>query len=186
VGAPTPYPLMSLLTRRSAKPADLASPGPSPAQVEQLLTAASRVPDHGKLVPWRFIIFEGDARLAAGEKIAAAFRADHPQAKPEHVEFERARLARAPLVVAVVSRVRPQTRIPEWEQVLSAGATAMNLLNAAHALGFGASWITEWYAYDRRVLDAFGLEEDERPRPPLAEIATRFASHRALVTASES
>jgi nitroreductase len=119
------------------------------------------------------------------------------------LEFERALLARAPLVVAVVSRVRPQTRIPEWEQVLSAGATAMNLLNAAHALGFGASWITEWYAYDRRVLDAFGLEEDERiagfvhvgtraqpsperPRPPLAEIATRFASHRALVTASES
>jgi len=197
-----PYPLISLLTRRSTKPADLTSPGPSPAQVEQLLTAASRVPDHGKLVPWRFIIFEGDARLEAGERIAAAFRADHPHAKPEHVDLERARLARAPLVVAVVSRARPQPRIPEWEQVLSAGAAAMNLLHAAHALGFGASWITEWYAYDRRVLGAFGLEEEERivgfvhvgtrahpslerPRPPLAEIATRFASRRSLVTASD-
>ena len=99
MGAPVSYPLMSLLTRRSTKPVDLTSPGPSAAQVEQLLTAASRVPDHGKLVPWRFIIFEGDARLEAGESIAAAFRDDHPHAKTEHVDLERARLARAPLVV---------------------------------------------------------------------------------------
>jgi nitroreductase len=183
--------LKMLLTRRSVKPADLTTPGPSAAEVEQLLTVASRVPDHGKLVPWRFIVFEGDARLEAGDTIVAAFRADHPHAKPKHLEFERIRLARAPLVVAVVSRVRLDTRIPEWEQVLSAGAAAMNLLHAAHALGFAASWITEWYAYDRRVLNAFGISaeerivgfvhigsavrsSEERPRPPLSEIATQF------------
>jgi nitroreductase len=180
-----------LLTRRSVKPVDLTTPGPSAAEVEQLLIVASRVPDHGKVVPWRFIVFEGDARLEAGDKIVAAYRTDHPHAKPEHLELERVRLARAPLVIAVVSRTRLQARIPEWEQVLSGGAAAMNLLHAAHAFGFAASWITEWYAYDRRVLNAFGLsaEErivgfvhigsalrstDDRPRPPLSEIVTWF------------
>jgi nitroreductase len=156
-----------------------------------LLTVASRVPDHGKLAPWRFIVFEGEARRGAGEAIAAAFRAKYPDAKPEHIAAERERLTRAPLVIAVVSRAAPHVKIPEWEQVLSAGAAAMNLVTAAHALGYGANWITEWYAYDRAVLDALGLEPhermagfihigrppgppEERPRPPLAEIATRF------------
>ena len=150
------------------------------------------MPDHGKLAPWRFIVFEGEARLAAGEAIAAAFRTKYPHAKPEQVAAERERLARAPLVIAVVSRAGPHVKIPEWEQVLSAGAAAMNLVLAAHALGYGASWITEWYAYDRGVLDALGLGRNERiagfihigrppsrpedrPRPPLDEIATRFA-----------
>ena len=157
-----------------------------------LLTIASRVPDHGKLVPWRFIIFEGEARQAAGDAIAAAFRAKYPQANPEHVAAERSRLARAPLVIAVVSRAAPHVKIPEWEQVLSAGAAAMNLVLAAHALGYAASWITEWYAYDRGVLAALGLAEHERiagfvhigravaspedrPRPALDTIASRFA-----------
>src|SRR5207253_2061659 len=183
-----------LKTRRSIKPIELAGPAPSAAEIETLLTVASRVPDHGKLVPWRFIIFEGEARLAAGEAIVAAFCAKHPQAKPEHVEAERARLASAPLVIAVVSRAAPHVKIPEWEQVLSAGAAAMSLVLAAHALGYGAYWMTEWYAYDRGVLDALGLKPNERiagfvhigrsngppedrPRPPLAEIATRFAAH---------
>src|SRR5713101_8454463 len=183
--------LKMLLTRRSVKPADLTTPGPSAAQVEQLLTAASRVPDHGKLVPWRFIVFDGDARLEAGAAIAAAFRAKYPDAKPEQVAFETRRLARAPLVVAVVSRAAPHVKIPEWEQVLSAGAAAMSLVFAAHALGYGATWITEWYAYDRAVLDALGLAPHERiagfvhigrpahapedrPRPALDDIVTRF------------
>src|SRR5216684_3356225 len=187
-----PDALELLKTRRSIKPIELAAPGPSAAEIETLLTVASRVPDHGKLVPWRFIIFEGEARLAAGEAIVAAFCAKYPQAKPEHVEAERARLARAPLVIAVVSRAAPHVKIPEWEQVLSAGAAAMSLVLAAHALGYGASWITEWYAYDRGALDALGLAPHERiagfvhigrppgppedrPRPPLDEIATRFA-----------
>jgi nitroreductase len=188
-----PDALELLKTRRSIKPVELAGPAPSAAEIQTLLTVASRVPDHGKLVPWRFIIFEGEARLAAGEAIVAAFCAKYPQAKPEHIEAERTRLARVPLVIAVVSRAAPHVKIPEWEQVLSAGAAAMSLVLAAHALGYGASWITEWYAYDRGVLAALGVKESERiagfvhigrpsappedrPRPPLDEIATRFAN----------
>jgi len=188
-----PDALKLLTTRRSFKPVELAGPAPSAAEVDQLLTVASRVPDHGKLAPWRFIVFEGHARLAAGDAIAKAYAAKYPQAKPEHVEAERNRLTRAPLVVAVVSRAAPHVKIPEWEQVLSAGAAAMNLVLAAHALGYGASWITEWYAYDRGVLDSFGLAPNERiagfvhigrppgppedrPRPPLSEIASRFSA----------
>jgi nitroreductase len=180
-----------LKTRRSIKPVDLAAPGPDATQLETLLTVASRVPDHGKLTPWRFVVFEGDARLAAGAAIADAFKTDHPQANAEQIEFERRRLARAPLVIAVVSRSAPHVKIPEWEQVLSAGAAAMNLVHAVYALGFAASWITEWYAYDRRVLDALGLAAHERiagfvhigrpargtedrERPPLADIVKRF------------
>jgi len=181
-----------LKTRRSVKPVELEGPAPSPADIETILTIASRVPDHGKLVPWRFIVFEGEARLAAGEAIVGAFRGKYPQATDEQVAFERGRLARAPLVVAVVSRAAPHVKIPEWEQVLSAGAAAMNLVLAAHALGYAASWITEWYAYDRTVLDALGLGPQERiagfvhvgrarapasdrPRPAITDIATRFA-----------
>lgn len=184
--------LKLLTTRRSFKAVELTGPGPSAAELDTLLTVASRVPDHGKLTPWRFIVFEGEARLAAGEAIAAAFAAKYPDAKPEHVDAERQRLARAPLVIAVVSRAAPHGKIPEWEQVLSAGAAAMNLVLAAHALGYAANWLTEWYAYDRAVLDALGLAPHERiagfihigrapgpaedrPRPPLNEIATRFA-----------
>ena len=180
-----------LRTRRSVKPADLSAPGPSATEIDTLLGIAARVPDHGKLAPWRFIVFAGDARLKAGEKIAEAFQADHPQAKPDEIAFERMRLARAPLVVAVVSRAAPHVKIPEWEQVLSSGAAAMNLVNAIYALGYGASWITEWYAYDRRVLAALGIApheriagfvhigtpvrpSEERRRPALAEIVTRY------------
>jgi nitroreductase len=186
-----PDALELLKSRRSIKPMELTGPGPSAAEIDTLLTIASRVPDHGKLVPWRFIVFDGDARLAAGEAIATAFRTKYPDSKPEQVEYERKRLARAPLVVAVVSRATPHVKIPEWEQVLSAGAAAMSLVFAAHALGFAANWITEWYAYDRAVLDALGLAPHEkiagfihigrhpapaedRPRPPLYEIVTRF------------
>jgi len=188
-----PDALKLLTTRRSFKAVELGEPGPSPAEIDTLLTVASRVPDHGKLTPWRFIVFEGEARRAAGAAIAAAFCAKYPDAKPEHVEAERARLLRAPLVIAVVSRAAPHEKIPEWEQVLSAGAAAMSLVLAAHALGYGANWITEWYAYDRGVLDTLGLAPHERiagfvhigrppdlpadrPRPPLSEIATRFTA----------
>src|SRR5436309_3855031 len=104
-----------LKTRRSLKPVELGGPGPSAAEVDTLLTVAARVPDHGKLVPWRFIVFEGEARLEAGEAIAQAFRTRYPDAKPEQVDYERRRLARAPLVVAVVSRAAPHVKIPEWE-----------------------------------------------------------------------
>ena len=182
-----------LKTRRSVKPIELTGPGPAAGELDTLLTVASRVPDHGKLTPWRFIVFDGDARLKAGDTIERIFRADHPEATEDQVAFERNRLARAPLVVAVVSCAAPHVKIPEWEQVLSAGAAAMSLVLAAHALGYGASWITEWYAYDRGVLDAFGLAPHERiagfihigrppgppedrPRPPLNEITVRFTA----------
>ena len=185
------HPITLLQTRRSLKPVELVGPGPSPADLDTLLTIASRVPDHGKLTPWRFIVFEGESRLKAGEAIVAAFVARYPDSKPEQIEFERKRLARAPVVIAVVSRAAPHVKIPEWEQVLSSGAAAMSLVIAAHALGFGATWITEWYAYDRSVLDALGLAPHEkiagfvhigrptqtpedRPRPALADIVTRF------------
>ncbi len=95
-----------LKTRRSIKPMELSAPGPTAAEIETLLTVASRVPDHGKLTPWRFIVFEGDARIAAGHRLADVFRSGRPDATEEQVEFERRRLARAPLVVAVVSRMR--------------------------------------------------------------------------------
>jgi nitroreductase len=183
--------LKLLTTRRSFKPVELSGPPPSSAEIDTLLTVASRVPDHGKLAPWRFIVFEGDARQKAGDAIVAAFKSKYPESKPEQIDAERGRLARAPLVIAVVSRAGHHVKIPEWEQVLSAGAAAMNLVLAAHALGYGATWITEWYAYDRSVLDALGLAPNERiagfvhigrppgvpedrPRPPLSEIATRF------------
>ena len=157
-----PDALELLKTRRSVKPIELSGPGPSPAERDTLLTIAARVPDHGKLAPWRFIVFEGDARLKAGETIANVFRAGHADASADQVDFERKRLARAPLVIAVVSRAAPHVKIPEWEQQLSAGAAAMNLVMAAHAMGYAASWITEWYAYDRNVLDAFWLAANER------------------------
>src|SRR5215510_3643032 len=190
-----PDALELLQTRRSLKPIELIGPGPSGAEIETLLTIASRVPDHGKLTPWRFIVFEGEARLTAGQAIETVFRAKYPDAKPDQLDYERKRLARAPLVIAVVSRAGPHVKIPEWEQVLSAGAAAMSLVLAAHALGYGANWITEWYAYDRAVLDALGLKDNEkvagfihigtpkhapedRPRPALAEIATRFEERR--------
>ena len=183
--------LALLKTRRSVKPAELNGPGPSPAEIETLLTVASRVPDHGKLTPWRFIVFEGEARHVAGAAIADVFRAERPDATADQIAFERNRLARAPLVVAVVSRAGPHVKIPEWEQVRSAGAAAMSLVMAAHALGYAANWITEWYAYDRRTLDRFGVAAneriagfvhvgstakppDDRERPPLATIVTRF------------
>ena len=190
-----PDALQLLKTRRSVKPMELTGPGPTKPEIDTLLAIASRVPDHGKLAPWRFIVFEDDARIAAGEAIAAAFAADRADATPEQLEFERKRLARAPLVVAVVSRAGPHVKIPEWEQQLSAGAAAMSLVIAAHAMGYAASWITEWYAYDRAVLDALGLAAnermagfvhigrpakppEERERPKLADIVSRYSGPR--------
>jgi nitroreductase len=180
-----------LKSRRSAGPMGLEGPGPTKDELDTLLTLAARVPDHGKLVPWRFIVFQGEGREKAGEVIAKVFTRDNPDAPVKRVELERRRLAHAPLVIAVVSRAAPHVKIPEWEQVLSAGAACMSLSVAANALGFAATWITEWYAYDRRVLDAYGLaphdkiagfvhigraatRPDDRPRPSLAEIVTQF------------
>lgn len=183
--------LETLRTRRSTPAHKLTDPGPDAATLEDMLRIASRVPDHGKLAPWRFVVIDRAAGARLGETIEAAFLADNPDATPEQREAERGRLTRAPLVVAIVSRAAPHPKIPEWEQVLSAGAACQNLMLAAEAHGFGANWITEWIAFDRRVLDALGLAPHERiaafvhigtaparmpdrPRPDLADIVTRL------------
>ena len=180
-----------LKVRRSVKPREMTAPGPSASELETILTIAARVPDHGKLTPWRFIVFEGDARLRAGDIIAKVFAQKNPQAAPSDIEAEKKRLTDAPLVIAVVSFTRPHPKVPAWEQELSAGASAMNIVTAATALGYGACWLTGWFAFDRDVLDGFGLKADEklagfvhigtpskpsedRPRPALSEIVTRF------------
>ncbi|MGL4438487.1 MAG: nitroreductase family protein [Bosea sp. (in: a-proteobacteria)] len=182
--------LTLLKTRRSVKPM-LMLGGPDAAEIETILSVAARTPDHGKLAPWRFIVFEGEARVRASDLIAAAFRVDNPDADPDTVAFEAKRLSRAPLVIGVVSTARAHGKIPEWEQVLSAGAVCMNLIIAANALGYGTNWLTEWYGYDRRVLDGLGLQahermagfihigksdapRQERERPALADIITRY------------
>jgi nitroreductase len=180
-----------LKTRRSIKPREMSGPGPSPAELETILTVGARVPDHGKLTPWRFIIFEGDARARAGEVISNVFARKNPQAVPAEIEIEKHRLMDAPLVIAVVSFTKVHPKVPACEQELSAGASAMNLVTAATALGYGANWLTGWFAYDRDVLDGLGLKADEklagfihigtpskpvedRPRPALSDIVTRF------------
>lgn len=180
-----------LRARRSVKPRDMTGPGPSPGDLETILTIGARVPDHGKLAPWRFILFEGEARLRAGEIIARVFAKKNPQASAADIEVEKRRLADAPLVIAVVSFTRPHPKVPPFEQELSAGASAMNIVTAATALGYGACWLTGWFAFDRDVLDGLGLKADEkiagfvhigktskanddRPRPALPDIVTRF------------
>ena len=152
-----------LLKRRSAKPALLSEPGPTPEQLGTILTAAARVPDHKKLIPWRFIVFEGKARADFGRILLKALQAEEREApSAARLETERTRLMRAPTVVAVISRVTPNPAAPEWEQVLSCGAACFNLCLAANALGFGTSWITEWYSYSRIVQAALGLQRNER------------------------
>lgn len=151
-----------LLTRRSVTARNLTEPGPNDEQLDQILRAAHRVPDHGKLGPWRFIILKGDARAKFGEILGVAYQKENPDAFDELVEVEKERFQRAPVVVAVTSRITPEHKIPEWEQTLSSGAACMNMLNAAHALGLAAQWITEWPAYNDDVAKALGVGEEER------------------------
>src|SRR3569623_1345480 len=159
-----PDALELLKTRRSVKPLEMTGPGPAGADIDTLLTVASRVPDHGKLAPWRFIVFSGDARRAAGDRIATVFSAARPDATADQVAFERGRFARAPLVIAVVSRAAPHAKIPEWEQQLSAGAACMNLVTAAHAMGYVATWLTEWPAYARAAADRMDHVDERQGR----------------------
>lgn len=181
-----------LLTRRSVKVAMLASPGPNADELQSILTAAARVPDHKRVVPWRFIIFEGEARASFGEVLASACAAE--EASPPssvRLDMERARLMRAPTVIAVVNRVVPTPGVPEIEQMLSCGAACQNLVLAANALGYGTCWITEWYSFSPRVGKALGLADNERmagfiyigtaqerqadrERPSLAQIVSRW------------
>lgn len=188
----SPEILAFLQQRRSAKPALLQEPGPSAAELDQILTVAARVPDHKKLVPWRFVVFEGEARARFGAVLAEAVRHE-PGEPPSDVrlEAERGRFLRAPTVVAVISRTVPNPGAPEWEQQLSCGAACFNLCLAANALGYGTAWITEWYSYSATVSAALALAANERiagfvyigtepekqpdrDRPALADIVTRW------------
>lgn len=141
----------------------MEGPGPDEMTRDKILEIAARVPDHRKLAPWHFVVFEGEARSSFGQHIATAFMAANPTAPADRAIFEGARLTRAPLVVAVISSPVDCPRgTPKWEQELSAGAVCMNMCLAAQAHGFGAQWLTEWYAYDERVNTALGLSAGER------------------------
>jgi nitroreductase len=176
IASPSPDTLALLARRRSASAPVLTGPAPSPEELKILLRLAARVPDHGKLSPWRFVILEGQAKAdyaAALEPLAAE------QSSPEKALATLAKLKNPPLTVAVVSRTT-ECAIPEWEQLLSAGAVCMTMLIAADAMGYAANWITDWYAYEERARTLLGLLPEERvagfvhlgtsPEPPLERV----------------
>ena len=158
---PVPETLDLLLSRRSGSAKAMKGPGPDPEQLRRILSAGVHVPDHGKLTPWRFILFEGEGRARMGAILAETIAGER-DSSPERVEQERGRFMRAPVVIGVVSRVREHIPIPVWEQELSAGAVCMSIVIAAHAMGFVANWITEWCAYHPKVLERAGLKPTER------------------------
>lgn len=185
-----PQTLDFLLSRRSGSAKAMKGPGPGATELDRILAAGVRVPDHGKLTPWRFIVFEGEGRRRMGD-ILGAVAAGERDVSPQRIAQERERFMRAPVVVGVVSRVREQIPIPIWEQQLSAGAVCMSIVIAAHAAGYVANWITEWCAYHPAVLERIGLKPTERiagfiymgqpadpledrPRPDIHAITTRF------------
>jgi len=149
--------------RRSVPSRQLGEPGPNAEQLRQLLSAAIRVPDHGKLVPWRVILIRGDARARLGAALAAMHLRHEPEAPPSVIEKDRDRFNFAPLIVTVVARIEADhPKIPAQEQLLSAGCVAYNLLLGAQALGFGAQWLTGWAAYDQEAATLLSLAADER------------------------
>ena len=155
-------PLHVLDTRRSVPSKQLGEPGPDHATLLRMLASAVRVPDHGKLVPFRFIRLQGEARHALGDLLAARTLHLQPDAADAVVEKDRARFSHAPVIVTVVARLTPGHKVPEQEQLLTAGSVCFALLQAAQALGFGAQWLTGWMAYDDAVAATLGLSADER------------------------
>lgn len=158
----SPQTLKLLARRRSTVANAMGEPGPSPDELRDILRLAARVPDHGKLSPWRFITFEGEAREFFGNVLRKCTLMENPDAPEELLDFEAARFTRVPVVVAVISRVKEKHKIPVWEQELSAGAVCQNMLIAASAMGFAVQWLTEWYAFDENVKAAMGLKPGER------------------------
>ncbi|WP_404714305.1 nitroreductase [Sphingomonas sp. MMS24-J13] len=174
-------PAALIATRRSGKPRDMGAPGPTPEQLDRILSAAIRVPDHGKLAPWRFVVVPGEKREAFAAMLERAYRAERPD--PGKVELEAVRqfALQAPALVVALSAPAHASHIPIWEQELSAGAACMNLLIATHAEGLVGGWLTGWASYSTMVRDAFGKEGEriagfifigtptreleERPRP---------------------
>ncbi|MFP4314412.1 MAG: nitroreductase [Alphaproteobacteria bacterium] len=180
-----------LLKRRSLKVSEFVSGGPDKEQLETLIRAASRVPDHGKTNPFYFLVFQGQARGQAGEIFARIFAEKNEGCGEAQLDKERQRFTRADTVIGVIYRAR-KAKHPLWEQMMSAGAACQNLILASNALGFAAQWLTEWYAYDEDVRQVFGLdsrdvvagfiyigkpgaEPEERDRPDLDEIVTYWS-----------
>ncbi|WP_349434045.1 nitroreductase [Pararhizobium sp. A13] len=178
-----------LATRRSIPAFQMGGPGPGTAEIEEMLKLASRVPDHGKLAPWRFIVYRGEERVRISAELAKMALAAKPDLSEEMIKVENTRLTRAPVVVAVVSKAAPHFKVPEWEQLMSAGAVCLNLLMAANAHGYASNWLTEWYAFDEKAYALLGVQPGEkiagfihvgtpqvppteRPRPELADIVT--------------
>lgn len=151
-----------LLNRSSAPIAELKEPAPSGDEIKTILTAASRVPDHGRLAPWRFIIYRGDARIQVGEKLLELALQREPDLSEARQQQERSRFSRAPLVIGVVSVPREHPKVPQWEMLLSGGAAAMKLCLAANALGYSTNWITNWYSDDAEGRRILGLAPEER------------------------
>ncbi|HTN98075.1 MAG TPA: nitroreductase [Nordella sp.] len=183
--------LSLLKTRKSASVKAMTAPGPSPEQLKTILDIAVRVPDHGKLAPWRFVLFEGEARAQFGDLMKARWQTLHPDHGADSLEFQRNLFLRAPTVIVVVSKAGPHVKIPEWEQLLSAGAVTQNMLLAAAALGVGAQWNSDWIAYDQEIGKAMGLTAaekivgvvyfgtpaaalEDRPRPDPQSLLTRW------------
>ena len=183
--------LSLLQTRKSASVKAMGEPGPTPEQLKTILEIAVRVPDHGKLAPWRLVLFEGEARRKFGELIKVRWQTLHPDHGEDSLAFQAGLFLRAPTVVVIVSKAGPHVKIPEWEQLLSAGAVTQNMLLAAAALGVGAQWNTDWIAYDAAIMKAMGLSETEkivgvvyfgtpavaledRPRPDPESLITRW------------
>jgi nitroreductase len=181
----------ALLIRRTIPAPMLGDPAPEGEALDQILTAAARVPDHGKLVPWRFILYRGEGRALLGERLEALRRQKERGLSEDDYTYERTRFLEGPLTVGVISRASWHAKIPVIEQRLSAGAVCMNILNAAHALGFAGQWLTDWCAYDQDAVLVLGGQRGERfagfihlgtptvppaerPRPPLAQIVTEW------------
>ncbi len=192
LGAALPLPVPSaemqdrLARRRSAPAQALTAPGPSQAEVERILLLGSRTPDHGKLFPWRFVVM-GPASRAELARALAPLAARQPD--PGKAAKTLSKLTAPPLTILVLSVPVPGHKVPEWEQQLSAGAVCMNLEHAANALGFAASWITDWYSYDPEALALYDVRPGERvagfihigtlaepalerPRPDVAALTT--------------
>jgi len=184
--------LALLKSRKSASAKAMGTPGPTPEQLADILIVAVRVPDHGKLTPWRFILFEGDARAKFGSVLADRWKAKNPSHGEDALAFQRGLFTRAPVVLAVISRAAPHPKIPEWEQTLSSAAVCQNIVLAASAMGIGVQWQTDWPAYDSEIAKIMGLEPhervagfiylgtptvplEERPRPDPATLLTRWS-----------
>jgi len=178
-----------LLTRRSVGLAFLQEPGPNAQELEQILTIATRVPDHGKIAPWRLVLIAGEDRARAGAALAEIAARNRPGLDDASLEIERRRFLPAPLTIGVISSPKPHPKVPEFEQLLSAANVAFNLQHAAFALGFAAAWVTQWYAFDTAASAMLGAREgerfvgfvnigtpstvmDDRPRPALDDIVS--------------